>query len=232
MFRDYSECREKRKRAIACYVLAGLLALVDLSFNVLYMMDATGNLALSLLSGVFFTGLLVALAILLGNTYEYSHYQLKEAKKSGEHPPSVSNYDPNQLRRGSDRVGQPSALSVLSTGPTQPNSGPIVQSELVLKPVNRAVPLELTRTITVGRKPENVVVIRVEDHEDENLRRLKQSVSGQHAKLEWNGQAWQVTDLGSANGTFVAGRQLSAHETAVVPSGTVIRFGLFDTELR
>jgi pSer/pThr/pTyr-binding forkhead associated (FHA) protein len=34
------------------------------------------------------------------------------------------------------------------------------------------------------------------------------SVSQKHAELAWSGAAWQLTDLGSSNGTFVNGKEL------------------------
>lgn len=34
------------------------------------------------------------------------------------------------------------------------------------------------------------------------------SVSQKHAELVWSGAAWQLTDLGSSNGTFVNGKEL------------------------
>ena len=34
------------------------------------------------------------------------------------------------------------------------------------------------------------------------------SVSQKHAELVWTGAAWELTDLGSSNGTFVNGKEL------------------------
>lgn len=34
------------------------------------------------------------------------------------------------------------------------------------------------------------------------------SVSQKHAEVAWSGAAWQLTDLGSSNGTFVNGKEL------------------------
>ncbi len=50
-------------------------------------------------------------------------------------------------------------------------------------------------------------------------------VSGEHATLLWTGKTWEVRDLGSRNGTFVAGTRLSPGEAARVDKGTTIGFG-------
>jgi hypothetical protein len=50
-------------------------------------------------------------------------------------------------------------------------------------------------------------------------------VSEEHAKLLWNGQSWQVRDLGSRNGTFVDGRRLDPGELAPLKKGSVVAFG-------
>ncbi|WP_181234183.1 FHA domain-containing protein [Enhygromyxa salina] len=54
------------------------------------------------------------------------------------------------------------------------------------------------------------------------------SVSGLHAEIIWDGEAWWVQDLGSRNGTFHDGRRLSAGERAAVPEGTTVAFGTLE----
>ncbi len=50
-------------------------------------------------------------------------------------------------------------------------------------------------------------------------------VSGEHAVLSWNGQQWEVRDLGSRNGTFVDGRRLGSGESSALTVGTRLTFG-------
>ena len=70
---------------------------------------------------------------------------------------------------------------------------------------------ELTdELITIGRAPENVIVI------DEF------SVSGRHAQLQRTGDAYQLKDLGSTNGTRVNGQAISEVQLRV---GDRLRFG-------
>lgn len=44
-------------------------------------------------------------------------------------------------------------------------------------------------------------------------------ISGEHASLHWRGEGWELRDLGSRNGTFVAGRKLGAGERVVLKAG-------------
>lgn len=45
-------------------------------------------------------------------------------------------------------------------------------------------------------------------------------VSGEHVRLNWTGNGWELRDLGSRNGTYVAGRRLEAGERVVLDVGT------------
>ena len=70
---------------------------------------------------------------------------------------------------------------------------------------------ELTdELITIGRAPENVIVI------DEF------SVSGRHAQLQLIGETYQLKDLGSTNGTRVNGQTIAEAQVRV---GDRLRFG-------
>ena len=51
------------------------------------------------------------------------------------------------------------------------------------------------------------------------------TVSGEHASLRWVGNAWEIQDLGSRNGTWVDGRQLAPNERAGLSLGSVLGFG-------
>ena len=50
-------------------------------------------------------------------------------------------------------------------------------------------------------------------------------VSGEHALVRWNGGVWELQDLGSRNGTFIAGRRLNVGERVSLASGTTLGFG-------
>lgn len=78
-------------------------------------------------------------------------------------------------------------------------------------PVSRDLAWGVTR---VGRAPDNDIVI---DHP---------SVSQNHAQLVLGAGGLLVRDLGSTNGTYLAGRMVSE---AAVPSGEVLRFGEVQT---
>jgi hypothetical protein len=49
--------------------------------------------------------------------------------------------------------------------------------------------------------------------------------SGEHAVLFWDGGKWTVRDLGSTNGTFVAGRRITVGERVPLAAGTALAFG-------
>ena len=79
--------------------------------------------------------------------------------------------------------------------------------------------IELGATpITVGRAPENTVVL------DDDY------VSGRHARLYPHEGAWVVEDLGSTNGTYLGKSRLSA--PMAIPPGTPVRIGKTLLELR
>jgi hypothetical protein len=50
-------------------------------------------------------------------------------------------------------------------------------------------------------------------------------VSGRHAEIQWDGDHWELHDLGSRNGTCVDGARLAAGERLVLRQGAEIRFG-------
>jgi hypothetical protein len=57
------------------------------------------------------------------------------------------------------------------------------------------------------------------------LRILDDEVSSIHAELIWEGERWQLRDLGSCNGTFVNGRKLAAGELIDLAPGVTMTFG-------
>jgi len=67
------------------------------------------------------------------------------------------------------------------------------------------------RTLAIGRHPFNDLVLG------------HKRVSGNHALIEWSGDAWTLRDLGSSNGTSVNGKRIRRKRKLKV--GDVIRFG-------
>jgi hypothetical protein len=65
----------------------------------------------------------------------------------------------------------------------------------------------------IGRAPD--CGLRLEHH----------SVSWRHASLRWNGNAWELQDLASLNGTFVNDKPLDAKRRALLRTGDKVRFG-------
>lgn len=59
--------------------------------------------------------------------------------------------------------------------------------------------------------------------DDRGIAVLEPSVSRNHAELTFDGQAWQIRDLGSANGTYIEDKLVET--TTVVNPGDRIRFG-------
>lgn len=57
------------------------------------------------------------------------------------------------------------------------------------------------------------------------------SVSGVHADLRWTGEAWQVTDCESENGTFVSEERLTPGDAAFLNARQPIYFGGYRTVL-
>jgi pSer/pThr/pTyr-binding forkhead associated (FHA) protein len=51
------------------------------------------------------------------------------------------------------------------------------------------------------------------------------SVSAEHARLEFDLGAWRITDLGSTNGTSVEGVKLAPHVPTPLPYGSTVRLG-------
>jgi len=57
------------------------------------------------------------------------------------------------------------------------------------------------------------------------LRLDDDSVSWRHASVRWTGQAWELQDLGSRNGTFLDGHRIAAGARALLRMGCQLRFG-------
>lgn len=57
------------------------------------------------------------------------------------------------------------------------------------------------------------------------LRLDDDSVSWRHASLRWTGQAWELQDLGSRNGTFLDGHRIASGARVLLRMGCQLRFG-------
>ena len=76
--------------------------------------------------------------------------------------------------------------------------------------------LEMTMdTILIGRTNDNQVVL------------TQSGISRQHAKVERTPAGWQISDLGSTNGTFLAKQKLLAGIPELWEEGTPVRIGPF-----
>ena len=92
-------------------------------------------------------------------------------------------------------------------------------AQLQLTPVNggRAIPLRRTRPMTVGRDDDCDIVIP------------DASVSGRHARVEFDGVTWVLTDLGSTNGTWLNGDRLA--DSTRIEASDVVQFGRFNVQV-
>lgn len=99
----------------------------------------------------------------------------------------------------------PGRLRVLAAG-----------SDRALK-IGQVLPLALDTSI--GAEPENDLVLR------------DQFVSGQHARLRWDGAVWLIEDLGSKNGTQVNQAAVFPNRPLRVPPGGQINIGDIRLEL-
>jgi len=66
---------------------------------------------------------------------------------------------------------------------------------------------------TLGADPQNSLVL------NDDL------VSGRHARLQWDGSAWWLEDLGSTNGTLVDGERLAPLAARKLAPGSQIQLG-------
>jgi len=79
----------------------------------------------------------------------------------------------------------------------------------------KEIPLDKP-VITIGRKAENDIVID------------NQAVSGFHAKILAEGEAFAIEDLGSLNGTFVNGQRVAKTE---LDNGDIVLIGIHSLEV-
>ncbi|RPI23720.1 MAG: FHA domain-containing protein [Chloroflexota bacterium] len=105
------------------------------------------------------------------------------------------------------------------------NAGAVVPGRLrVINPGTdpKAHPGELVNLrldTSLGADPENDVILG------------DQFISRRHARLRWDGITWWIEDLGSRNGTYVNGLQITPGTPKPAPSGARIFIGDMAFEL-
>lgn len=77
---------------------------------------------------------------------------------------------------------------------------------------SRIVPLGST-PMTIGRAPSNTIVLQ------------SRFVSGQHARIEPEGNRHTITDIGSTNGILFEGQRMPANTPLSLANGDVLRIG-------
>ena len=94
-----------------------------------------------------------------------------------------------------------------------PQAGPLANFGVAAGPrYGEQIPVP-TPVVTIGRASE--CEVRIDDD----------SVSAQHARLEYDLGGWRITDLGSTNGTAIEGVKLAADVPTPLPYGSTVRFG-------
>jgi pSer/pThr/pTyr-binding forkhead associated (FHA) protein len=73
--------------------------------------------------------------------------------------------------------------------------------------------------------PIHTPVARIGRGADTDVTLSDDSVSAQHALLEFDEGAWRLTDLDSTNGTYVEGIRLAPQVPTPLPYGAAVRFG-------
>ncbi|MFS0853423.1 FHA domain-containing protein [Microbacterium sp. 179-I 3D4 NHS] len=118
----------------------------------------------------------------------------------------------------------PAAAPVAKPASAKPSTGPatVATAKRLVITSGPKAGLELPLggdSLTIGRSSESALVIR-DDY-----------TSSHHARLMLRGDAWAIQDLGSTNGTFVAGQRVSDRPVSL-SLGTPIKVGATTFELR
>jgi pSer/pThr/pTyr-binding forkhead associated (FHA) protein len=147
--------------------------------------------------------------------------------------PAARVADPDEATHGLDATLQAGALRVPAAAP------PVNLAEVQDKPTHKRfkvdadphrkgaemllvcgeldpVPLEMDATLAIGRKAENADVVLVDGR-----------ISRRHAEVRRSKEGLFIRDLGSSNGTYVAGREVGP-DWEPLQLGQVITIGPFD----
>ena len=117
-------------------------------------------------------------------------------------------------RQRAAAVRLPQPIPIVEAEPPAPSDAS-VEPRLRILDVDhsvRFVPLRPTG-ITIGRASENDVVLN------------QTEVSRKHVQISFDGSQYRVTDLGSANGTYLGERKLLPHVPQIWAAGTLLRVG-------
>ena len=87
-------------------------------------------------------------------------------------------------------------------------------------PVDLKAPIRPDRPVTIGRADNNDIVLAFS------------TVSRNHLKIEMIGASLLVTDLGSANGTLIDGREIAPRTPRSIPPDTPIEIGTLRARIR
>ncbi|MCK6551558.1 FHA domain-containing protein [Myxococcota bacterium] len=81
------------------------------------------------------------------------------------------------------------------------------------------------RALDDGREVSSPARLRIGRASDSGLMIPRAFVSLEHATVRWSGDAWEVRDLGSRNGTFVDGKPITPGQAVVIDVGARLAFG-------
>jgi hypothetical protein len=123
-----------------------------------------------------------------------------------------------------------SQVNSLFPGPYQAPS--IVEAEISLQFTGKLLPvvLQLQARTVLGRRDKDRS--RQPDIDLNEHGAMEMGVSGLHAAIQHTGDAVQIVDMGSTNGTYVNGRRLLPNQTYILRDGDEIRFSRLTTHIR
>lgn len=118
---------------------------------------------------------------------------------------------------GMNHVIKPPVSQSASSSATIRPASPAPQPPGHLVCVNPPIRLGLESGVIIGRKGHYPTAFAAFG-----------DISGNHARIEQNGQEWTVTDLGSTNGTFLNGEVLTPNQPYPFKVGDILRFSTLD----
>jgi len=115
--------------------------------------------------------------------------------------------------------------------PSPPSLATLSESHISLNLISTGdvVPVSVQKEITLGRVSEGQPVIP--DIDLTPYKAYEAGVSRMHASLRLIEDQIMITDLGSANGTRINGRQISAHIPYPVRHGDILTLGKFKIQI-
>lgn len=95
--------------------------------------------------------------------------------------------------------------------------------------INKTFPLEGSSEYTIGRVSGNQPILP--DIDLTSYQAYEQGVSRLHASVRVTPEAITLTDLGSANGTFLNGKKIAAHDPQPLIHGDLFSLGKFKLQI-